>query len=159
MSIEPTAFTAPFAHALGVEFLPPAGTIARARLMPVPSHEASVGSDAVHVSVLTALLDNTCGAAVRLARTGAETPFATLDLRMDHFAPARLSQLIWAEAECYRLTEAIAYARAWVWQEDRERPLAACTATFMLDTRAGTAATGADATSGTVAGADAGTRI
>ena len=144
----------PFAQALGIEFLPPAGTIARARLQPAPAHESCIGSGAVHVSVLTALLDNTCGAAVRLARTGAGTPFATLDLRMDHFAPAHLAHLVWAEAECYRLTADIAYARAWVWQDDREKPVAGCTATFMLHT-----ATHAPAQAGDVTGADAGTRI
>lgn len=139
MSTVPTVVT-PFASALGIEFLPPEGNFARASMQPTPPLESSVGSGTVHVSALTALLDNTCGAAIRLARSGGhESPFATLDLRMDHFAPARIDALVWAEAECYRFTDSVAYARAWVWQEDRARPLAACTATFMLNTRAGLA--------------------
>jgi acyl-coenzyme A thioesterase PaaI-like protein len=117
-----------------------------------------VGSGAVHVSVLTALLDNTCGAAVRLARTGEGTPFATLDLRMDHFAPAHLQHLVWAEAECYRLTADIAYARAWVWQDDRDKPVAGCTATFMLHTATQPATQAGGARAEDMAGADAGTR-
>ncbi len=143
MSSDSVVTLTPFAVALGIEFLPPAGGTACARLQPTPAHESCVGSGAVHVSVLTAMLDNTCGAAVRLARTGADTPFATLVLRLDHFAPAHLEQLVWAEAECYRLTADIAYARAWLWQEDRDKPLAGCTATFMLHTRAGPGGDGA----------------
>ncbi len=89
----------------------------------------------IHGGVVTSLLDNACGIAVtsKIKRFGA---IATLDLRIDYMKPATPDQPIHAFCECYRVTRSIAFVRGIAFHTDRNDPIAACTAAFMLNTAA-----------------------
>jgi uncharacterized protein (TIGR00369 family) len=90
----------------------------------------------VHGGVITALLDNASGMAVRSDGTaaGEERSMATLDLRIDYMRPAQPREDLFAEAECYRMTSNVAFVRAIAYQNDRDDPVASSVATFMLGT-------------------------
>ncbi|MEZ5559566.1 MAG: PaaI family thioesterase [Pseudomonadales bacterium] len=94
----------------------------------------------VHGGVLTALLDNTCGIAVRPpdAERGAVV-MATLDLRIDYMGPAEPHRDIFAHALCYKRTRNIAFVRATAYQDSPDEPVATCVASFMLGTAPGQA--------------------
>jgi uncharacterized protein (TIGR00369 family) len=107
--------------------------------------------DLMHPGAITVLADSCCGLAVGAALDTVVT-FATLDLRMDYLRPASPSRVIHCDAHCYRISRSIAFARAEVHQGDRDEPVAAVQAVFMLSTpsgsrpaeRAGNAASQAD---------------
>lgn len=85
----------------------------------------------VHSGVITALLDTLCGLVVMSAVPDG-TPLATLDLRIDYLRPARPGETIRAWAECYKVTNSIAFARGSAFHRTREDAIAHCTGTFML---------------------------
>ena len=89
----------------------------------------------LHGGVLTALLDNTCGMAVRPpgSEPGSLT-MATLDLRIDYMDSAEPYRDIYAQAVCYKRTRNIAFVRATAYQDSPDDPLATCVASFMLNT-------------------------
>ena len=90
----------------------------------------------LHPGVLTVLADSACGLAVGAALTE-RAPYATLDLRMDYLRAAGPGQDLQCDAHCYRITRNVAFVRAEVWQADRDQPIAAAQASFMLLTLAG----------------------
>jgi uncharacterized protein (TIGR00369 family) len=104
----------------------------------VPYAEHLVGdpdTGVVHGGVLTALLDNACGMAVRPVNDDqAAVAMATLDLRIDYMGPAEPHKNILAEAVCYKRTRHIAFVRASAYQSTPEEPIATCVASFMLGT-------------------------
>jgi len=81
--------------------------------------------------VLFSLADSACGLAVFRA-LGRFTPIATLDMRIDHLAPATMDADLIAVAECYRLTKPIAFARCELLSGPRRRVAAIAMGTFML---------------------------
>jgi uncharacterized protein (TIGR00369 family) len=88
----------------------------------------------VHGGVLTALLDNACGMAVRPADSDEDISMATLDLRIDYLAAAQPHRDILAHAVCYKRTRHIAFVRATAYQTTIDEPVATCVASFMLGT-------------------------
>jgi uncharacterized protein (TIGR00369 family) len=84
----------------------------------------------IHTGVITSMVDSTCGFIV-LANMPLNERIATLDLRVDYLRSSRAPGDLLCEAECYRLTPQIAFARATVWQERREEPVATALTTFM----------------------------
>lgn len=90
----------------------------------------------VHGGVITSLLDNSCGVATT-DKVGRNGGIATLDLRIDYMKPATPGEDIYAYAECYRVTKAIAFVRGYAFHNDRNDPIASCTAAFMLNTSEG----------------------
>jgi uncharacterized protein (TIGR00369 family) len=104
----------------------------------VPYAEHLVGdpdTGVVHGGVLTALLDNACGMAVRPAHSAPDSlSMATLDLRIDYMGAAEPHKDILAEAVCYKRTRHIAFVRATAYQTSPDEPIATCVATFMLGT-------------------------
>jgi uncharacterized protein (TIGR00369 family) len=105
----------------------------------VPYAEHLVGdpdTGVIHGGVITALLDNASGVAVRSDTTAAadERSMATLDLRIDYMRPAQPREDLYAEAHCYRTTSNVAFVRAIAYQADRDVPIASSVATFMLGT-------------------------
>ncbi len=134
----------PHARAIGMELVShgPAGCIVR-----VPYADHLVGdpdSGVVHGGVLTALLDNACGIAVRPPDGGEDiVAMATLDLRIDYMGPAQPHRDILAHAFCYKRTRHIAFVRATAYQSSVEEPVATCAASFMLGT-VSSGATGGD---------------
>lgn len=83
---------------------------------------------------LTAMLDGCCGMAVATMLKD-PMPFATLDLRIDYARPATPGQAVIAEAECYRMTQSVAFTRAFAHHGDPKDPIAAAAGTFMLGTK------------------------
>jgi uncharacterized protein (TIGR00369 family) len=110
----------------------------------VPYAEHLVGdpdTGVIHGGVITAVLDNASGMAVRghddfVTQGG----MATLDLRIDYMRPAEPHHDLFTEAECYRTTPNVAFVRAVAYQRDRSDPVATSVATFMLGTLPGAAA-------------------
>lgn len=87
-------------------------------------------SGVIHGGALTTLLDTACGFAAPLAIDGpAVCP--TLDLRIDYMSAAIPGEAITGEAEVYRVTSNVIFARGIAWQDDRNKPVAHCVATFM----------------------------
>jgi uncharacterized protein (TIGR00369 family) len=91
----------------------------------------------VHGGVLTALLDNACGMAVRPAISEEPLSMATLDLRIDYLAAAQPHRDIFAHAVCYKRTRHIAFVRATAYQASIDEPVATCVASFMFGTPSG----------------------
>lgn len=102
----------------------------------VPWAEHLVGdpdTGVLHGGVITAVLDNASGMAVRREGLPPEAQaIATLDLRIDYMRPARPRRDLIVQADCTRMTRNIAFVRAVAHDGDPEDPVAMSTATFML---------------------------
>ncbi|MDE2364597.1 MAG: hotdog fold thioesterase [Hyphomicrobiales bacterium] len=99
----------------------------------LPYHPVFVGDSStgvIHGGVVTAMLDESCGMAVQLARDGTSA-IATLDLRIDYQKPATPGLDIKAHSVCYRTTRSIAFVRSTAYQDSEDDPVATATATFM----------------------------
>lgn len=88
----------------------------------------------LHGGVVTSFLD-TLGGMVVMATVPEGTALATLDLRIDYLRPAQPEVEILGSAECYKVTESVAFVRGIAYQETFRDPIANCTATFMLGAR------------------------
>lgn len=80
---------------------------------------------------LFSLADSACGLAVFRA-VGRYLPIATLDMRIDHLAPATMDADLVAVAECYRMTKPIAFARCELLSGPQSKVAAIAVGTFML---------------------------
>jgi len=83
---------------------------------------------------LTALMDSCCGMSVA-TMLAEPAPFATLDLRIDYIKPATPGQAVIAEAECFKLTNNVAFTRAVAHHGDPTDPIASSAGTFMMGTK------------------------
>lgn len=84
----------------------------------------------VHSGALTTLMDTVLGLAVPLALEQIEL-CPTLDLRIDYMAVAQPGEAIFGRAEAYRITNNVVFSRGTAYQQDEQRPIAHCVATFM----------------------------
>jgi len=91
----------------------------------------NVETGVIHGGVITAMLDNACGAAVQLALTE-RMSIATLDLRIDYMKPATPGEALMGHAHCYKVTKNIAFVRGTAYHTDEDDPIATCVGTFML---------------------------
>ena len=126
----------PHAAAIGMTLV---SRTERGCVVRVPYAQHLVGdpdTGVIHGGVITALLDNASGMAVRSEPNdaGEEQSMATLDLRIDYMRPAQPRQDLLAEAHCYRMTSNVAFVRAIAYHDDRNDPIASSVATFMLGT-------------------------
>ncbi len=99
----------------------------------LPYSETLIGDPAsgvIHSGALTTLMDTALGVAVPLALQRLEL-CPTLDLRIDYMGAARPGQAVHGEAQVYRVTDNVIFARGTAFQGDAERPIAYCVATFM----------------------------
>lgn len=102
--------------------------------MTLPYDERLVGNPltrVLHGGAITAFLD-TLGGLVVMSSVAEGTPIATLDLRIDYLRPADPHRDILGSAECYKVTENVAFVRGIAYQETFRNPVANCTGTFML---------------------------
>ena len=83
---------------------------------------------------LTTMLDACSGMAVATMLTE-PAPFATLDLRIDYIKPATPQQTVFADAECFKLTNNVAFTRAVAHHGDPADPIASSAGTFMMGTK------------------------
>jgi uncharacterized protein (TIGR00369 family) len=129
----------PHAEALGMALVKSDADSSIVRL-PYAAHlVGDPDTGVIHGGVITALLDNCAGLAVRapLAEEPGATGIATLDLRIDYMGPAEPGHDLYAEAQCYKRTANVAFVRGRAYQKDPHAPVATCVATFMLGTRTG----------------------
>jgi uncharacterized protein (TIGR00369 family) len=99
----------------------------------LPYSNAIVGNPdtgVIHGGALSTLLDTTCGMSVALSFDSFEI-CPTLDLRIDHMGAAKPGIAIVAHAEVYRKTKNVVFSRGKVYQDDEDKPIAHCVATFM----------------------------
>jgi uncharacterized protein (TIGR00369 family) len=103
-------------------------------LMALPYSEKIIGNPetgVIHGGALTTLLDTACGFAA-VASLDVFEIAPTLDLRIDYMRPATKGKIVLAKAEAYRITPNVIFASAWAYHEDdSDRPIARCTASFM----------------------------
>ncbi len=102
--------------------------------MRLPWNEDLVGDPVrgvVFGGVITTLLDQASGVAVQCALPEFKT-IATLDLRIDYLRAAAPRHELVATAECYKLTNNVAFVRGSAWDRDASDPFASMLATFML---------------------------
>jgi len=86
----------------------------------------------VHGGVITALIDQSFGAAV-IRKLQEHLAIATIELRLDYMRPAKPHQDIFCRAICYHTTRQIAFLRGSVFQDDPNKPIASGVATFMIN--------------------------
>jgi uncharacterized protein (TIGR00369 family) len=128
----------PHAAALGMHLVSREGNRCIVRV-PYAAHlVGDPDTGVIHGGVITAVLDNVSGMAVRNdAGVGDAAGIATLDLRIDYMRPAEPRCDLFTEAECYRTTANVAFVRGWAYERDRNDPVATSVATFMLGTGSG----------------------
>jgi uncharacterized protein (TIGR00369 family) len=100
--------------------------------MSMPYSESLIGdpdTGVIHGGAITALLDTCCGFAAASALDDlAMTP--TIDLRIDYMRAATPRQTVYADAEVYRVTESVIFARAVAHHGDREQLIASAVGNF-----------------------------
>lgn len=126
----------PHVGELGIELTRLDAEAAEARLPCRPEFLGDTEHQLIHTGIVTTLIDSVCGVAL-LAHIGKPMRIATLDLRVDYLRPSRPGKDLVCRAECYRLTEQIAFLRATVWQDDPAAPVASSLGTFMRTARPG----------------------
>ena len=122
----------PHCDALGLtiqSFAPPHMTVR------LPFKDELVGNPAtgvLHGGGLSTLIDTACGF-LAMAMLKPPQPVATLDLRVDFLRPA-VSADVFCEAEVYRITRSVVFARGRAWQagEVGRRDVAAAAGSFMI---------------------------
>lgn len=103
----------------------------RMRLPPQDVLAGDPGGRFFFPGVMFSLADSACGLAVFRA-LGRYVPIATLDMRIDHLAPATMDAELVAAAECYHLTRSIAFARCELLSGPDRSVAAIAVGTFML---------------------------
>lgn len=111
------------------------GDKTRIRLPPNPTLAGDPAGNFFFPGILFSLADSACGLAVFQA-LNRFVPIATLDMRIDHLAPAPLNADLIAEAHCYRLTKQIAFARCNLLCGKNEHLVAIAVGTFMVSSNA-----------------------
>ncbi|SDR71154.1 PaaI family thioesterase [Erythrobacter sp. HL-111] len=79
---------------------------------------------------IVSLMDMASGMSI-WQTTGAFTPVATLDLRVDYQRPARERSAVWGRVECYRVTRSAAFVRGIAHDGDEADPVAHIAGVFM----------------------------
>ena len=103
--------------------------------MRVPYNKRFIGdpdTGAMHGGLITTMMDATGGLAV-LAKVPTGTSIATLDLRLDYLRSAEPGAALIGEAECFKVTRNIAFARGTTYEEkNAQDPIANFIATYMI---------------------------
>ena len=100
----------------------------------LPYSEGIIGNPetrVIHGGALTTLMDTACGFAAIAALTEPGI-CPTLDLRIDYMGPAHPDQDVIGEAEAYRVSNNVVFARGIAYHKGKkDEPIAHCTASFM----------------------------
>ena len=103
----------------------------RMRIPPNPILASDASGRFFFPGVLFSLADSACGVAVFRAR-GQFEALATLDMRIDHLAPATMDADLIADAHCTRITKDVAFTRCEVRCGKDQRIVAVVVGAFML---------------------------
>lgn len=127
---------APHSRAIGMQLVSVEPDVAILMVPYAPRLVGNPDTGVVHGGVITSLLDNASGLSVG-CHTGERKGMATLDLRIDYMRPATPGENVYARAECYKVTNNIAFVRGIACHsKDGELqladPIASCVATFMI---------------------------
>ena len=122
----------PHNRALGIRFV----SVAEERVtLALPYDAKLVGNPltgVIHGGAITALLDGACSLAV-FVKLAEPIPIATLDLRIDYLRPATPGQEVRGRAECFKVTQNVAFVRCEAFHEGREGDLVAvANGTFII---------------------------
>lgn len=127
----------PHSSALGMEFVSQDADECELLIRYAAHLVGDPDSGVIHGGAITALLDNAAGMVARPPDMPREiAAIATLDLRIDYMGPATPGKDVHARAHCFKRTTNIAFVRAIAFVSSPDDPIATCTATFMLGTRA-----------------------
>ncbi len=154
----------PFHHRTGIEIMEVSQGRALMKLPYSPELVGNPDTGVLHGGIVTALLDACSGLAVFM-NVERLMAIATLELRIDYLRPATRGEAVMADAECYRMTPHVAFARAEAFHaapdffgssadasshaptrraggigassRDDRKLIATCTGTFMLGTKPG----------------------
>jgi uncharacterized protein (TIGR00369 family) len=114
----------PHNRALGIRFV--SLTAGRVTLA-LPYDVKLVGNPltgVIHGGAITALLDGACSLAV-FVKLAEPIPIATLDLRIDYLRPATPNREVLGRADCFRVTQNVAFVRCEAFHEGDEGNLVA----------------------------------
>lgn len=126
--------TIPQNKALGLQVIAVRRGFASMRLEWRPHLVGNPETGVLFGGALTTMIDGCSGMAVATMLTE-PSPFATLDLRIDYIKPATPRQAVIAEAECFKLTNNVAFTRAVAHHGDPADPIASSAGTFMMGTK------------------------
>lgn len=118
-------------HELGIQILEAADQHVRARM---PWQERLVGNpdtNMIHGGAVFAFLDQLGGLANAMRVFPAFEITPTIDFRIDHLRAPTPGAAIIGAADCYRLSEHVAFVRLEAWAEGSDEPIATGLATYM----------------------------
>lgn len=103
-------------------------------VLQLPYSDAIIGNPetgVIHGGALTTLMDTACGFA-SVSALDEPNLCPTLDLRIDYMKPAVPGKVVIGDAEAYRVTNSVVFARGVAYHEgEKDDPIAHCTASFM----------------------------
>ncbi|MDO9460202.1 MAG: PaaI family thioesterase [Alphaproteobacteria bacterium] len=126
----------PHSRAIGMQLVDVAPNTALIMAPYAPELVGNPDTGVIHGGVITSLLDNASGLSVS-CHMGERKSMATLDLRIDYMHPAAPGEAVYARAECYKVTNNVAFVRGIAYQlkdgaHNVDDPIATCVATFMM---------------------------
>lgn len=99
----------------------------------LPYSQSIVGNPdtgVIHGGALTTLMDTACGFVIPISLNEFQI-CPTLDLRIDYMTAAQPRLPVYGSSEIYRVTENVIFSRGIAYQNDIDKPIAHCVATFM----------------------------
>jgi uncharacterized protein (TIGR00369 family) len=85
----------------------------------------------LHGGVITSVLDGVAGLAI-FAALKQPLRIATIDLRIDYLKPSTPDTTLICEAECYKVTQQVAFVRGLAHHGETSDPIASCVGTFRI---------------------------